>query len=59
MFLHVYSPINAKGFQLELIAPDENRSISVLPHDVLIYEIEQLRKSAAPPEMVAFSILSD
>lgn len=59
MFLHVYSPISAKGFQLELIAPDENRSISVLPHDVLIYEIEQLRKSAAPPEMVAFSILSD
>lgn len=59
MFLHVYSPINAKGSKLELIAPDDNRSISVLPHDVLIYEIEQIRKSVAPSEMVAFSYLSD
>lgn len=59
MFLNVYSPYNAKGVQLELIAPDEDRIIKVLPHDVLIYEIEQLRKSAAPPNMVAFSTLSD
>ena len=59
MFLNVYSPYNAKGFQLELITPDEDRIIKVLPHDVLIYEIEQLRKSAAPQNMVAFSTLSD